>query len=340
MNCQNCGAQLTGVETVCPNCGNPVQNANPTVAAPQPQVAPVAPVAPEAAPAVAPVQPEVVQPAPVVTPVDPMAAAPAAPAAAPVDPMAAPGMQTVAPPVDGGMPVVSGGDQMTPVTDTTATTEAPKKSSSITPRTIILLVIMVLCIIGAVVYFLVFNGGKDVEESVPAKEDTTTSQVSTDTTSKATYGGFTFTVPDGYATEEDAELGLVMYNSSIMYSINVDYSHTYDDYLAAFKAEYPDQADKVEATVSGRKYIAVYTQVDGKYMYVYVSKATDSAAFVGAAANSSYSLFTEADFVDLTTILDSAKQGSTSFAPGDNGDAGKDGIKKFALSQDKFKFAS
>lgn len=116
MNCKVCGAQLTGVENVCPGCGNPVEKEIPVAPVADPAV-PVVPAAPEVA--VAPVEQAVPPMAEVpVTPVDP--AVPVVPAAPEMPAMpVAPEMSAMpaAPVVDPAVPVV---DPAVPVVDPAA----------------------------------------------------------------------------------------------------------------------------------------------------------------------------------------------------------------------------
>lgn len=314
MNCKNCGAQLTGTEAVCPSCGNPVENAAQTPAVDNTVATPEAPVAqptaqPEAAPTVAEAQPAV----------------------APVTPEVAPAV------VPGN--TVQGGEQMTPVAQEATPTQQPPKKSNIT--LILILVLVVVVIIGAVVFFILFNkpaddNGTRVDNNVPPTD------VSTNTKTNAEYGGYVFEVPDGMEAEESDDLGLVIFDDSIAYSFNVDYSNSFDKYLAAFQQKFPDQADKVKVTLYNRDYLVVnlYDETDQNTIYtMYITSSGESSVILGMVIRRDFTAAQQADFKVLTEIIDGATKGTTSFAAGDPEDAGKDGIKEFKIDKSKIKFA-
>ena len=338
MNCKICGAPLTGTENICPNCGNPTEkivstepevlqeNQTPVVE-PTPVINPT-PVAP--APVVEPtpvVDPTPVAPAPVVEPTPVVDPTPVAPA--PVvesTPAVTPAPVAPTPFVE---PALAGQQPTQPVA------EQPKKKDN---KTIFLIIALVVVAIAAVVvYFTVLapapeapapTGGNDVE-----------TPVSTKTENKETYAGYTFTIPEGYVTKTDDEYGLVISNGTTGFSIAVDYSHNYDAYKKALSEKYPEQASDFIATVDGREYIAlILTDTDGSQATQYVTKASDSSVFVGMVARADLTAPTTVEFSTLTTILNSSKQGTSSFAPGDDQDIGKNGEKIFTFTKDKFSF--
>ena len=128
-------------------------------------------------------------------------------------------------------------------------------------------------------------------------------------------------------------------NSERVMSVAVDYSHNYEAYKTALSAKYPDQKDKLINTISGREYlILVYTDENGAKGSQYVTKADDNTTFVGMMVRSDYTQATTEDFSVATEVLDSATKGTSSFAAGDDLDAGKSGEKIYTFAKDKFSF--
>ena len=377
MNCKNCGAQLSGIESVCPTCGTPVVNdinavnqmapapvqpevvnqAIPEVPVqPMPEAVPVAPAPVEVAPAMpevapAPVMPETMpqEPAPMVqevpampemtavqpTPVMPEAV-PVAPTPVEVQPMAQ------GPVMMGQDPASMPNPMMQPQPMPTGPTLNTQPNQPATPKQgpsrLLIIILVGVVLIGAALLFSMLTGGEEESSSSSSSSENNASEVSTNTNTE-TYGGYTFVIPDGYRTEVDTDYGLMIGNSSFVFSVLVDYTNSYDKYKEAMIKAYPDQANDIIATVDGREYLAVILKdTDGKMATTYISKASNNATFVGMAARSDFTASTQAEFSIITKVLDSAKQSSSSFAPGDDEDAGKDGIKNFTFSKDKFNF--
>ena len=383
MNCKVCGGPLTGIENVCPNCGNPVEKEIPVVDSTVPTMvsnpavpeAPVMPVQPEmpAAPVVpevqaVPVAPEVpaqpvvpevqVQPvvpevpaAPVVPeiPVQPEAqvvqpetvtpaiqSMPEMPAAPVVQPEVAPQQ----PVMNNGIPVMNSVQPVAPMTQPVAGgaaqpgTEKPKQN-----KTVLLIIILIgVVAIAAVSLFAlgVFDSGDD-DDSGNSGGNSGSGDVVDVVENTQSYAGYTFTIPEGYETKVDAKAGLGIYNQTMAFTVAVDYTNSYETYKTEFQKKYPDQAEKMVETINGREYVALILTQDGKYMTYYMSKADNGATFIGGVANSSYTAPTKVEFEVLTTILDSAKSSST-FAPGDDEDAGKNGIVGYEFNPSDWKF--
>ena len=343
MFCKNCGAQLTGVENVCPNCGTPVEKENqPTTNEPEildaPTTTPVvdqAPVMTEQTPVVdqAPVEEPtpVVEPAPVVEPTPVMTDQ--TPAVAPTPVVApAPAVPTMEP----AQPV-----QPQPVQVPTSAPVEEKTAKNASNKTIILIIaLVVVAIIAVVLYFVLFAKTPTAPAPTEPTTNNDTPAVSDVTTNKESYAGYTFTLPEGYTAKTDAKYGLVITDSkTLAVTVAVDYSHKYDEYKTALLQKYADQADKLVFTVDGREYLGlVYTDTDGSKGTQYITKASDSSVFVGMVVRSDFSQATTTEFSVLSGILNSATEGSTSFAAGDDVDAGKDGIKEYTFTKDNFKF--
>lgn len=325
MNCKNCGAVLTGTEAVCPNCGNPVEQNQAPVVNPADVASATTPTAEQVATA----QPAVATPMPEAAPVtvDPMMAQPATatpmPEAAPVqDPM-------VAQPTPVEMPTA----QPVAAPEQSAGTEKKKDKTTI----ILVGVLVGVVVIAAVLYFVVFK--KESPAPTPAADNGTSgTEVSTNQENVKSYGGYDFTIPDGFTAEIDTDFGLVINNDKIAYTVALDYTNSYDDYRASFQQEYPDQMSQAEVTIGGRKYLAVrlYDETTKAFLYTMYITNADNASFIGVSFKRDKTEPTQNDFSTLTTILDSAKKGSANFAAGSDEDMGKNGIKKFSGTLDVF----
>jgi len=271
MFCKNCGSPLSGTETVCPNCNNPI-----------------------------------VMDQQINTPNNMVGAQEVQPAASPViqsQPVQQPVMQ---------QPVTPNNNQ-------------PKKS--MTKTLILVIAMLVVILIAVILYFTVFRDNtSEPAPSTPTNETTNDSSKTTNANT-ASYSGYTFTVPEGYTAKNDATYGLVMTNGDFVFSIQIDFSHSYSDYIAAAKQQYPDTTDYI-ANILGREFIVLQVSDEsGGIESKYYTKLDDSKAFIGAAARNDGKASTTTDFEVVTNTLNSAKVGDSSFAADSKIDAGKDGIK-------------
>ena len=211
---------------------------------------------------------------------------------------------------------------------------APEKKGSNKTLTIILICVLVAVVIGAGLYFGLSKINKDNNSSSNNSNNSNNTAVNTKNTKD--YNGYVFTLPDGYLAEQDPDLGLVIYNNSVYYSVDIDYVYDYNTYLQYAKSAYPQQADQLEVVLFGRQYCGFTLQKDGKIMAQYATKATDTSTFVGVVVRSDYTNPTREDYKVLTNILDSAKKGSSSFKP----ETENKDLKKYQFDDNKFKFAN
>ena len=218
---------------------------------------------------------------------------------------------------------------------------APKKSN----LTIILVVVLGLIIVIAAVVILavvVFKKNPSGPGTEPTVVDPGSNPggepggVST-ADNVVTYNGFKFEVPAGYEAEQ-ADSDLLVYNDSFAFRFASDFTNTYEQYVEAAKQQYPDQADQVEATVSGRKFVLLVGEKEGTKMAIFITKANDTSSFVGYAVRADNQIPNQSDLSVLATMFNSMST-SSSFAPGDSEDYGKDGLKFPEFNRDKVKFA-
>lgn len=206
--------------------------------------------------------------------------------------------------------------------------QQPSKNS-----TTIILVIALICVVAiAIVLFIVFSGSNKTTPPTNGGGDTPgTIDVTTTPQNTQSYGGYTFTIPEGYDTRIESSEGLVIYNSSLAFAIAVDYSYSYDDYKQMLQQKYSDQVSTMIKNISGREYMTVLARESGsnRVMYAYVTKADATSTFVGCIANVTFTEPTSNELTILTSVLDSAKNGSSSFGAGSEQDAGKNGLKEF-----------
>ena len=306
--CSKCNNQVSDELSFCPSCGNKLDEGNqaPSVENVQPTIEPSISPVPDA-PA-APTAPE----------------APATPEAPAVAPVEAPAAQPTP-------------EQSTSVQPAPVQQPAGNKGGK-TVLIIVLAVVVVLLIVLCVVFGLKAlgsksddggnTGGGDVEDVEP-------SGVS-DAANTASYNGYKFTVPDGFTTEEDAKFGLKFLSSSLVFSVLEDSTNTFTDYYNAFVAEYPTEADKLVQELEGHKYILLLiTDANGDSAVQYVYDSNEGFLFSGILGNASLSRPTSEELETLHNVLTSAKR-SSSFAPGDAVDSGKDGLIRLQYDKDAF----
>ena len=361
MICINCGKEINETDPFCPFCGTKVEQQSAPEAQPVATPAPVEELTPqapveatpvEAAPIdatpVAPVEPAPietpatpvapVEPAPVETPVTPVEAVPA------VEPAPTPAPEAIAAQPAPVQPMAQAQPMAQPVAPTPAqpAEQKPKKSN----KTIILVVILIVAlIVGGLVFAKTFLG--DDTKSTPTTQDdakntddTTTNDdnaksVATNDSTTTSYLGYTFTLPEGYQAKTDPTYGLVIVGNTtgLGYSINIDFSNSYEKYYAYLAQKYASQASNLTRKVGTREYCIVEeTDANGYTGTKFVTKANNGAAFVGIVIEKSNRKITLDDYTDLTTILDSSKESGSSFSAGDSNDPGKDGI----LNYDKY----
>ena len=305
MFCNNCGNQLTGTENVCPQCGTPVTNVE------QQNTQPMA------APAVEPVVEPQVAPQPVVQPVEQITPEVVMPEATPqqvTSPVAEPQVAPQ-PVVQPAMPVQN--------------TEANKPGGPNKKVIIIAAAIGVIAIIGIVLWLVL--GNTKTEESGATTDDNNKNKAAetevSQKTNKIDYNGYTLELPDGYESETDPETGLIIASPTIAYTIQIDYTNSYDDYKNELAQTHPEFKDEMETEIEGRKYLGLiydYTEKNGKFAQ-YVT-AVDKVIFTGFIVKVDYSEPAREDFSEFNKILATAKKSSSTFAAGDSEDAGKDGI--------------
>lgn len=222
----------------------------------------------------------------------------------------------------------------TPAQQANAPVAAPAGGNGGKVAIIIVLVVVVLLLLGVCVFFAIKALGSNGESGEPTSGEVGPSTVS-DAKNSAKYNGFEFTLPDGYQTEEDAKYGIMIYNDNLAFSILEDSTNSFNDYYNEFAAEYPTQADKLVSEVGGHKYILIaLTDEAGETFGEYIYDSNEGYLFVGILMNSSFTTPTTDELNILHGVLTSAKR-SSSFAPGDGVDSGKNGLVKF---KDKFDF--
>lgn len=205
--------------------------------------------------------------------------------------------------------------------------EKPKSNKAL----IIIITLVVLAVIAVVLFFTVFS---PKSTSSKTKENEVVEKPVTET-----YAGYTFIIPKGYTAKNDPKYGLMISNSTTIFTISIDYSNKYEDYKTELMAKYKDQADELVANVEGREYLAlIFTEETGAEATEYISKAGDKTTFVGMVVRSDFKSPTTIEFTKLSEILKNAKQESTPINPGDENDAGKNGKKIYSYTKNEFTF--
>ena len=328
MFCKNCGAELTGAENVCPQCGNPVEKEQPVMVnaeAPtmidnnsvNPVESQTVVVPPEFNAGVNSDQP-VIEQQPIM-PEQPIQQTPQPMMETPQGMNQAPNLNQT--PNMNQMPNMNQApvqpmNTNTPQPQIQQAQTAEKKLSS---KTIILIVVLVAVVVTGIVLIVVLgkNSSSSSTTTTPSSTSTTPDPVSTTSNNTVSFDGYTFKIPNGYVTEESDDAGLMIVNYDTAYSILIDPVHNYNVYKNKLIAEFPDQANDLEVTISNRKYLVASAQEDGLTLTAYISNLGTTKSFVGVVLKKDGSAATEEDFEVLTKILDSAKAGEDStFAAG------------------------
>ena len=328
MFCINCGKQVNDTDPFCPYCGAKLDNANNV----QPQVAPVDPMM--GAQQVAPT--DSMMGAQQVAPANPMMGAQQV---APADPMMAAPQAT---PTD----QVIVAQQATPVNPMMATPvqQAPaqpaqqeNKGKSKTPLLIAILAVVIAA--GAFIVWKNFMSPSDTGTgtNTPAVTNQQAEEVAEAAGKKATYLGYTFTIPEGFESKNDAKYGLVVYSDQVIYSILIDFSNDYEKYRTALQTKYPTQINDIEKTVGTRKYLIGKVESSGNIGSEFISTANGTASFVGIVINKNNTVEYE-DYKLLTEMLDSSTVAGSTFAAGDENDPGKNGPIMFDIDRSALGF--
>ena len=294
MNCKNCGAVLTGTEQICPICGaNLIGMQQQVPGQVNQQMVQPTPVMP---------QPVIQQPTPVV-PQQPVMPQPMA------SPMAPVGVtpQTPTPQVPQGQ---APGEMN------------PKKDNKML---LILLIVVAVAAIGVGIFLALTD---KEEETTPSNNEYV--EPAEPATTTESYGGYTFTIPNGYTTETSETYGLVLKSNTTIYTIAIDYTNNYEYYKNAFIGAFPAEAANMVKTFGSNEYVAaILTDTEGANGTEYMTTSPDSlGTFVGMVVRSDYTPPTEAEFSILNQMLSTATK-ENAVTPGSAEDAGTGGIKNY-----------
>ena len=292
MFCRNCGYQLDGSENVCPKCGTPVKKVENNNAESTINSSNNS--------------------SDTITPVISSSAPVSNPTPA---------------------PVLSSSPAPEPAQQTMNNTNPPKKGNA---AVIIIIVVLVgVLALGGIGIFVIgkylsgFMNTQYTPDSPTSTPSTTTTTTGDATANKKTYGGYEFTIPNGFVAKIDSDYGLIINDDKIAFSLLADYSNSVSDYKNSLLKEYPtlNESDMKE-TINGRTYWCVnFTDANtGKKVVEYITQApTGTATFVGLMFKKDGSEVRLADVDALGQLVDSAKVSGSSFSINDN-DPGKDGI--------------
>ncbi len=340
MFCKNCGLELTGTESVCPQCGMQVTNEQPVMVNPemssmegsnqatavntQPVIETTTPVAGIAQ-----------EPQPVVTPEQPtIGSQPSLPPTAPVMEQQAPMMQnqpSIQQPTMGPIPAVQP-VQQPGVAPQNQQPGQPQPGKKISTTTILLIAILAVVIIIGIILIVVLGKDKEASNTTTTNDtNTTPDTVGTVTKNTIAFDGYTFTIPDGYEATEDAKYGLVIENSMTAFIMKLDHYYNYDSYKEMLLKKYPEIGSDIEVELQGRKYLLVaYKADDNTYEGTsYVTELSKTECAVGGVTKADGSLPPESDFAILSKIINSATEN------GDSSFAAKDSDKKEMLELPK-----
>ncbi len=201
-------------------------------------------------------------------------------------------------------------------------------------KILIFLILIALITLLSIMFYSVILNKKDQEtkKEPPSTEE----KVPTSQENIQEYGGYTFTIPEGYQSKISNLYGLVIYNKEEAYSITVDYTNPYETRKTTFMTHFPDQANTLVANIANREYLVLVIPVQNAgYATQYATQKTEKATFVGLVAKADHVAPGAVEFTKLTSILDSAEQKET-VIPGTTNDAGVTGIQVYTVDFNEF----
>lgn len=182
---------------------------------------------------------------------------------------------------------------------------------------ICIFLLLVLCII----FFLIFNKDKKDEKIVKENDG-------------ILYNGYKFKVPNNFKRSLSKDYGLFIYNKSLNYIIEIDYTNNYNSYVDYFKNIYSNSSNNLEVTLYGRKYAGIVIEKEGKKASEFITKLDEDTSFIGVVVRKDYETPIREDYEILTKILDSVKKDSTY-----KGKIKNNSIKTFTFDENMYKFA-
>lgn len=195
-------------------------------------------------------------------------------------------------------PATTPGAMPEPVSEPVA--EKPKKDNKIFG---ILLIIVAFAAIGVGVFLMMTE---EKTTPVPVQQEQT-QQEQVVTANYVEFGGFNFEVPAEYTSEVNDKV-LTIQNENVIYTIQVDYTNSYDTYKTAFINAYPAQAASIVTNVGDREYVAaiITDQADQVSTGTEYMTNMENITIVGWVVRSDYTPATTDEFDGLNEILASA----------------------------------
>lgn len=221
------------------------------------------------------------------------------------------------------VPDMSGTEMLNPVP------QKPRKDGKVFA---IILAMLAVAIIGVGVVLSL----SEAPEAEPVVEDEEEEEVDT---SKMVYSGYEFHIPEGYQLTMDSSNAMFLKNDEVIYTINLDYTNSYETYKSAFLAVPKERSNVVVlSATNNREYVmAPLLGPTGEQALQYITKADDGVVFTGYIVRSNYQL-EEMDAVPmvLNNFLTVVKKSEEVDA--DKIDAGVNGIVNYLDSFRKENF--
>ena len=223
--------------------------------------------------------------------------------------------------------------------DTGASEEVPKKDNKMFA---IILFLVALAAIGVGVFLAITGDGDGGDNSGGNGGQVEPAP----TTTSIEYAGYTFSFSSEYKSSISKHLGLLIKDTSLnRYFINVDYSHTYDDYKKDFTEKYPDKIESMVAEIGeeGNKrefLVANIASDDGTISGLqFVTKgSSEDTTFIGFMVKPEYENVKTEEMIVLCNLLNTAvKTGEV--VKGSELDMGRNGIRIYSVVKDYFEEA-
>lgn len=200
-------------------------------------------------------------------------------------------------------------------------------------KVLIFLIVVTLIALLAVMFYSVVLTETPNENNIPTNKD----EPQKEKTITQDYGGYTFTIPEGYQYKISELYGLIIFNESEAYSIMVDYTNPYETRKATYIAQFPNQAANLITTVSNKEFTTLLiTTPTGGFATQYATITSEkNSSFIGLVVRSDYQNPTAVELANLAQILESATQ-SAAITPGSANDAGTIGIQVYTVDFNAF----
>jgi len=152
------------------------------------------------------------------------------------------------------------------------------------------------------------------------------------------YGVYDFLISNPYQASANEKYGLIIKNDSIIYTIGIDKTNSYEVYKLAYQTLHADKKEEVVINIDKEEFIfEKLKDLDGLQAASYVTKSNEGETFLGMVVKKDYVEVTTDDLNELVTIVKDSRKNEK--AQGGK-DMGFNGPIIFTFNKDDFSFES